>query len=183
MSFCVAAPTTPPPPTDVITCRITEPLRVQPFTRTSMYGFMGVCEHIAASSCETIAGFDVQVTVDFLTESMENGAVGLHINELRYVSREDGSFDDGGQTPVSSTPTSREYAATDPTRVFVSFGQGMTNITFDSNTDATDPLDSHIEIVHVYSKGTFLNAYNIVIIILLNRWRQSFHSNQHPDSK
>ena len=125
---------------------------MQPFVSTSMYGFMGVCEHIAVSVCESIPGFDVQVTVDFLTGSMENGAVGLHVNELRYVSREDGTFDDGGQTPLSSTPSNREYAAADPTRVLVSFGQGVTNITFDSNTDASDPLDTDIEIVHTWGK-------------------------------
>ena len=122
-----------------------------------MYGFMGTCEHIATSPCETIPGFDVRVTVDFLTESLENGAVGLHVNNLRYVSREDGSFDDGGQTPLASTPSvSAEYATTGNTRVLVSFGQGQTNITFDSNTDPSDPLDTIIEIVHTYGKSKIM---------------------------
>ena len=49
------------------------------------------------------------MTVDFLIESMENGAVGFHVNDLRYISREDGSFDDGGQTPISSSALRREY--------------------------------------------------------------------------
>ena len=168
------------PPSDFITCRINEFMQVQPFTRTTEYRFNGMCEHIAASPCETIEGFDVRVTVDFLTGSMENGAVGLHVNEFRYVSREDGSFDDGGQTPVSSTPTSSEYEATPPTRVSVSFGQGMTNITFDSNTDATDPLDTDIEIVHIYGKYTseMHTNYSVQILSLLfdiiylvHRWR------------
>ena len=117
-----------------------------------MYGFAGTCEHIAVSPCEPIPGSDVRVTVDFLTESMENGAVGLLINDLRYVSREDGSFDDGGQTPTESTPDRRQYSATDTIRVSVSFGSGMTNITFNVETDPNDPLDTDIEIVHTYGK-------------------------------
>ena len=145
---------TEPVPVEDITCRITEPLRVMPFERTTMYGFMGTCEHIAVSSCEPVPGFDVRVTVDFLTESMENGAVGLLVNDLRYVSREDGFFDDGGQTHISPTSTRREYSATPPTSVIVDFGEGMTNITFDIDTDPNDPLDIDIGIVHVYGKDT-----------------------------
>ena len=121
-----------------------------------MYGFMGTCEHIATSSCETIPGFDVRVTVDFLTESLENGAVGLHVNNLRYISREDGSFDDGEQTPLLATPPSAEYAAPRDIRVHVSFGQGQTNITFDSNADLSDPLDAIIEIVHTHGKNKIM---------------------------
>ena len=125
---------------------------MQPFSGNTKYNFMGPCEHTALSSCNPIPFFDVRVTVDFLTESLENGAVGLHVNDLRYVSREDGTFDDGGQIPQMSTTSSRVYAATDPTMVFVSFGSGQTNITFDSNTDASDPLDSEIEIIHNWGK-------------------------------
>ena len=128
-----------------------------------MYGFMGTCEHIATSPCETIPGFDVRVTVDFLTESLENGAVGLHVNNLRYVSREDGSFDDGGQTPISSTPTNHEYAATGSTLVRISFGQGQTNITFDSNTDPSDPLNTIIEIIHTYSKNKLKFTFPVTV--------------------
>ena len=117
-----------------------------------MYGFMGTCEHIATSFCESIPGFDVRVTVDFLMESLENGAVGLHVNNLRYVSGEDGSFDDGGQIPLSSTPSSAEYSAGGGTLVRVSMGSGQTNITFDSNTPSSDPLDADIDIIHNWGK-------------------------------
>ena len=58
------------------------------YSMSSMYRFMGTCEHVATSLCESVPGFDVQVTVDFLTESMENGAVGLHVDDVCYVSRE-----------------------------------------------------------------------------------------------
>ena len=127
-------------------------MQVRPFTKNSEYHFKGTCEHTAFSPCEPIEGFDVRVTIDFLTELLENGAVGLHINKFHYVSREDGSFDDSGR--VSSIPISREYDAIPPTRVFVSFAEGMTNISFDSNTDASDPLDTDIKIVHIYGKYT-----------------------------
>ena len=140
------------PPIDTMTCRIDEILQVQPFTRTSDFRFMGICEYTALSSCNSIPEFDVRVTVDYITETLENGAIGLHVNNFRYVSREDGSFDDGGQTPTSSTASSSEYTATAPTLVRVSFGSAQTNITFDSNTAASDPLDTDIEIIHNWGK-------------------------------
>ena len=129
------------------------------YSVNSRYGFMGTCEHVATSLCESVPGFDVRVTVDFLTESMENGAVGLHINDLRYVSREDGTFDDGGQTPTSSSASRREYAATSPTQVVVEFGDGMTNITLIPN----GALDAEIEIVHVYGKSQFIETHVSII--------------------
>ena len=116
------------------------------------YRFRGICEYTAVSSCIPIEGFDVRVTVDYITETMDNGAVGLLVNDLRYVSREDGSFDDGGQTPLSSTPSSAEYAPAGDTRVRVSIGSGQTNITFDSNTPASDLLDIDIDIIHNWGK-------------------------------
>ena len=108
---------------------------------------MGTCEHVATSLCDAVDGYDVQVTVDFLTQSMENGAVGLHVNDLRYVSREDGSFDDGDQN-VATVNGRRMYDATSPTRVVVDFfGENMTNvITFFPG----GALDAEIEIIHVY---------------------------------
>ena len=136
-----------------MTCRITEPQRVQTYSFSSTYGFIDVCEHIATSLCEPVEGYDVRVTVDFLTETMDNGAVGLHVNNFRYVSREDGSFDasvdDREQTPLSSSTADRlEYDATTPTRVVVERGQGVTNITFFPG----NVLDAEISIVHTYGK-------------------------------
>ena len=116
-----------------------------------MYGFMGTCEHIAVSSCGSIPDFDVRVTVDFLTDSMENGAVGLHINDLRYVSREDGSFDDGDQTLTSYIPNTREYIFLF-SRVVVSFGEEMTNITFEITDPTLTDHDIEIDIIHVFGK-------------------------------
>ena len=135
-------------PEDTLTCRIVEPLQVETYSTTTRYGFMGTCEHVATSLCESVEGYDVRVTVDFLTESMENGAVGLLVNDLRYVSREDGTFNDGGQTPVSSSSMRHEYAATAPTRVVVDFGGEVTNISFFSE----GALNADIEIVHFHSK-------------------------------
>ena len=118
-----------------------------------MYGFMGTCEHTALRFCDLIPGFNVRVNVDFLTESMENGAVGLLVNDLRYVSREDGSFDDGGQTPLpSSTTTHKEYKSSD-SRIVVNLGEGMTNITYSIiDLPEDDPLFIEITVVHVYGE-------------------------------
>ena len=144
------------PPTDALTCRIDEIQLVQPFTRMSDYRFMGICEYTALSSCIPIPGFDVRVTIDYITETLENGAVGLHVNDFRYVSGEDGSFDDGGQIPISGLSMSSNfiYAPAGDTLVHVSLGQGQTNISFDSNTPASDPLDTDIEIIHNWGKHT-----------------------------
>ena len=127
---------------------------MQPFTRMSDYRFMGTCEYTALSSCNAISGFDVRVTVDYITETRDSGAVGLHVNDFRYVSREDGSFDDGGQIPIPGLSTSSDfiYAPAGDTLVRVSLGQGQTNISFDSNTPASDPLDTDIEIVDNWGK-------------------------------
>ena len=130
------------------------------YSMSSMYGFMGTCEHIATSLCESVPGFDVRVTVDFLTESMENGAVGLHVNDLRYISREDGTFDDGGQTPTSSSASRRKYDATSPTQVVVEFVDGMTNI----NLIPNGALDAEIQIVHVYGKSHFIETHLPIIL-------------------
>ena len=124
---------------------------MKPFSRTSMYGFMGTCEHIAVSSCESIPGFDVQVTVDFLTGSDKNGAVGLHINDQRYVSREDGTFDDGDQPLTSSSPNERQYLFSF-SRVVVNFGEEMTNITFEITDPEQTDHDIELHIVHFYGK-------------------------------
>ena len=137
----------PEPPGDKITCEILETLRVRAYTHMSAYSFLGTCEHIATSFCDSVPGLDVQVTVDFLTETMENGAVGLHVNDLRYVSREDGSYDDGDQTPSVTMSTRYEYA---DTSVVVERGSGMTNITY---RPSGAPV-SEIEIIHNYGKKT-----------------------------
>ena len=142
------------PTEDTLTCRITEPLRVQTYSTSTMYGFMGTCEHVATSLCDAVDGYDVRVTVDFLTESMENGAVGLHVNDLHYVSKEDGSFVHGDQTLTPPIPARYMYNATSPTRVVVDFGEGMTNITFFPES----ALDAEIEIIHVY--GNSLKGMN-----------------------
>ena len=149
------------PPPDSMICQITEPLRVKPFSINSMYGFMGTCEHVAFSSCQSDDEFNVRVTVDFLTESLENGAVGLHVNDLRFVSREDGSFDDGGQTPlVGSTTTSRQYTPTPSSRVDVDIGENVTSIVY-TVTDVQPSHPSFIEIVIVHTHG------NIILFTLI----------------
>ena len=133
------------------------------YSMSSMYGFMGTCEHVATSLCdhESVPGFDVQVMLDFLTKSMENGAVGLHVNDLCYVSREDGTFDDGEQTPTSSSASRRKYVATSPTQVVVEFGVDMTNITLIPN----GALDAEIQIVHIYGTSQFIAETHLPIIL------------------
>ena len=119
-----------------------------------MYGFMGPCEHVAFSSCQPVDGNDVRVTVDFLTNSLENGAVGLHVGDFRYVSREDGSFDDGGQLPISVSITGTIlYAPTPNSQVFVERGDSVTSIIYIvTDVSITDPSFILINITHTHGK-------------------------------
>ena len=106
----------------------------------------------------------MRVMVDFLTESMGNGAIGLLVNDLCYISREDGSFDDGDQTPMFSSPSSREYLADFSTQVTVKFDQGVTTIKFDISTLVQGQAlgTDLIEIIHVYG------IYNVHATDLVN---------------
>lgn len=72
-------------------CVITEPLMVRPFNGTPSYSFRGTCELIAVMSC-TSAVQDFSVRVDFISDTTDNGAVGVFKDGFSWVSREDGSF-------------------------------------------------------------------------------------------
>ena len=119
---------------------------------------MGPCEHIAFSSCQSVDGNDVRVTVDFLTDSLENGAVGLHVGDYRYVSREDGSFDDGGQTPIAIIPFigTAQYAPTSESVVIVERGDSVTTIQYTQieNVSLSDPgsVVLTVSIIHTHGK-------------------------------
>ena len=64
-----------PTATDMTICTIADPLMVSPFTRSTSYTFMGTCEHALLQSCDN--SVDFMVRTDFLTDSMDNGAVGV----------------------------------------------------------------------------------------------------------
>ena len=49
---------------------------VSPFTQGNRYTFMGTCEHILLESCPPQQS-DFVVSADFITDSMDNGAIGV----------------------------------------------------------------------------------------------------------
>ena len=57
---------------------------VSPFTLSSSYTFMGTCEHILLESCPPETA-DVVVVADFITDSMENGAIGIFIISVHIM--------------------------------------------------------------------------------------------------
>ena len=59
------------------TCVVNEPMMVSPFTLSTSYTFMGSCERVLLQSCDS--SIDFMVRVDFITDSMENGAVGVFL--------------------------------------------------------------------------------------------------------
>ena len=64
---------------------------VRPFNATPSYSFGGTCELVAVKSCVGAEeGFTVRV--DFILDTLANGAVGVYKDGFRWVSREDGSF-------------------------------------------------------------------------------------------
>lgn len=74
-------------------CTITEPLTISPFNATTSYNFRGSCELTALGACDDISTeADFSIRVDFISDTMANGAVGVYKDGLRWISREDGSF-------------------------------------------------------------------------------------------
>ena len=57
---------------------------VSPFTLSSRYTFMGTCEHILLQSCPPETA-EVFVVADFITDSMENGAIGIFILSVQLI--------------------------------------------------------------------------------------------------
>ena len=92
-------------------CTIREPLMVSPFNATPSYNFRGTCELVALRSCSGAEpGFAVRV--DFLSDSDSNGAVGVYLDDLRWISREDGSFHSDVDADLPTTdPDVLEFSA------------------------------------------------------------------------
>lgn len=122
---------------------------MQPFARSVSYRFKGTCEHTALSLCETsLTSVKFSVTVDFLTESMENGAVGLFLNDKHWISKEDGTFDDGDLEPhITELANDVVRQSYNRTRVVTELHSNKTIITF-STSDSTE-----ISIAHNYGKN------------------------------
>ena len=58
-------------------------MMVSPFTRSTSYTFKGSCERVLLQSCNP--SIDFMVRVDFITDSMENGAVGVFLVSGRGI--------------------------------------------------------------------------------------------------
>ncbi len=85
---------------------------VNPFNMVDQYSFMGICELTALMSCNgTEPGFAVRV--DFLSATEANGAVGVYMGDLKWISREDGRFDSDVQAAPSGNPNVLEYPGND----------------------------------------------------------------------
>ena len=124
-------------------CRLFEPLQVQPFNRSVSYQFRGTCEHTALSLCEGLSdGSKFSINVDFLTESMEMGAVGLFLGDSRWISREDGSYDDGDAEVLTSEAGENFIRHIYSAGVIVDLYPNMTTITF-TNLDIDEVIISH----------------------------------------
>ena len=59
------------------TCVVSEPMIVSPFTLSTSYTFMGSCERVLLQSCDSSINFTVRI--DFIADSMKNGAVGVFL--------------------------------------------------------------------------------------------------------
>ena len=113
---------------------------VSPFNATPSYNFRGTCELIALQSCSGAEpGFAVRV--DFLSYSASNGAVGVYMHDLRWISREDGSFFSDVEASPSTDPNILEYPAHD-IRVTLDEAQKRIEIAVGGSIQVT--------VVHVY---------------------------------
>ena len=61
----------------MVTFVVNEPMMVSPFSLSTSYTFMGSCERVLLRSCDNSVDFSVRT--DFITDSMENGAVGVFL--------------------------------------------------------------------------------------------------------
>ena len=110
---------------------------------------MGTCELIALMSCSgTEPGFSVRV--DFLSSDKANGAVGVHKDGLRWISREDGSF-------VSDSNPSSSSAG------IMTFADNAITIRMNATASRTEiqvgaPID--VTVVHFYGG---MNQYSMII--------------------
>ena len=75
-------------------CVLRDTFMVRPFNRSMGYTYRGSCEIVAIQSCNQSMGveLDFTVRVDYITETSELGAVGIHKDEYTWVSREDGEY-------------------------------------------------------------------------------------------
>ncbi len=90
-SYFNAADVTVTDPTH-FTCTISNPLMTSPFNSSTSFTFKGTCELIALSSCDISHPKYFRIAVDFLTDTLNNGAVGVFTNNFKWISREDGTF-------------------------------------------------------------------------------------------
>ncbi|XP_064387505.1 uncharacterized protein LOC135335846 isoform X3 [Halichondria panicea] len=124
--FSGLAPSCQRIPTDMTICTIADPLMVSPFTRSTSYTFMGTCEHALLQSCDD--SVDFMVRTDFLTDSMDNGAVGVFFNEAWWISREDGSYESSEAASSVSGVPGRETTVYADSNVEVERGDNYTEI-------------------------------------------------------
>ena len=128
-------------------CSISEPLLVSPFNASTSYNFRGTCELIALRSCDESEEPDFAVRVDFISDTMDNGAVGVYRNGLRWISREDGSFFSDIEADSSSDENVMVYSAND-IRVTLNASESTTVIEVGGTIQVT--------VTHVYD-GTYID--------------------------
>ena len=73
---------------DVSLCQITESLTIIPFNRDDFYSFQKSCEHYLLRSCS--GSEELSVTVDFLSNDISSGRVGLRYGDSSVISSEMG---------------------------------------------------------------------------------------------
>ena len=73
---------------------------MSPFQISTNYSFRGSCEHVIFSVCD--GSPDLRITVDFLSDTLQNGRIGASHMGRMYVSREDGTVSIDSNTEVIS---------------------------------------------------------------------------------
>ncbi len=85
---------------------------VRPFNDAPGYNFSDSCEIVAIQSCN-LTELDFSVRVDFLTDTTDLGAVGVHKDEFVWVSRENGDFVSNSPGQLIEADGSLFYPASD----------------------------------------------------------------------
>ena len=138
------------------TCTISEPLQISPFNGNSKYSLKGTCEYIALSSCD--GSPDFSVTVDFLTGSLENGAIGITKDGQHWISREDGTIE-------SSAVISNTSPDGDGNIVISYRGQNVLGI-IGSGFNRLEVADGiNVVVTHQYGKQCMSFALTLILCV------------------
>ena len=133
---------------DVVTCTVSSPLTISPFSETNTYRFTGACEHILVSPCnESLLDFEIRV--DFLSADLSNGRIGARYGDSLFIYTEDGTVVVMNANMTATVGDTTEYEG----NVFVTSQTDVTTIDFRDFDISINITSSSFEVTHPITRG------------------------------